>query len=103
MLYENLIGIFFVIFILSVFVNFLYLLGNLFLLIFNQNSEYNFELNTLTYGLLLYILTIIFLLLFISILTGICSILFKIYSYIKNKSVNYFYERDIEKYSSEKN
>lgn len=102
MLYENLIGIVLVIFILSVFVNFLYLLGNLFLLILNSNSEYNFDLITLTYGLLLYILTILFFLVFISILTCIYSIIINIYSYIKNKLINYFYERDIENYSSEK-
>lgn len=103
MIFENLFGIVLVIMILSVFVNFLYLLGNLFLLILNQNSEYNFELITLIYGLLLYILTILFLLVFISILTCIYSIIINIYFYIKNKLIHLLYKRDIEKYSSEKN
>ena len=97
------IGIVVIFFIITLFINFLYLLGNLFLLILNSNSEYNFELITLCYGLFLYISTILFMLVFVTLFTCIYTIIINIYSYIKNKLNYFFYERDLNKYTSEKN
>jgi len=97
------IGILVIFLVLSLFINFLYLLGNLFLLILNSNSEYNFELITLFYGLFLYISTILFMLVFVSLITGIYTIIINIYSYIRNKLSYFFYERDLNKYTSDKN
>lgn len=96
-------GIFFIFFILSIFINLLYVLGNLFCSVIDENSKYNFDILTLVYGLLVYLGTILFFVIIISILSFIGSIIYNTYSFLKNKIEYLLFKRDLNKYSSEKN